>query len=262
MIPAHVGTPDPRTLKLLASLMEEQFGVSERAKQASATLDRFCVELEESQQLLNKLWADREVIMAELFALGEEMSALLVEENHSNTFTGAIVIDNIVVEVEIQFRVVTRNGNPGRAIDAIAIKQGKERVDIVSQNSKTLVVYEDKELIMDTAINTLGGSTMEDALRFVMTAIERWTLEHRHDNHFDLVIKLLIKCQVIVHPVEKEVNPVPPAATPEPKPETQITRAPHTREYIPHGTTFWRKGFYRTSRNGVRHWVEGHYVTR
>lgn len=259
---AHIGTPDPTMLKLLAGLMEQQLGVSERAKQASATLDRFCVELEESQQLLNKLWTEREVIMTELLALSEELSALYTAEDHAHTFTGGIVIDNVIIEVEIQYRVVTRNGNPGPAIDAIAIKQGKERVDIVSQNSTTLVVYEDKELIMDTAINTLGGSTMEDALRFVMTAVERWTLEHRHDNHFDLVIKLLLKCKVIVHPVEKEVNPAPPAVTPEPKPETQITRTPHTREYIPHGTTFWRKGFYRTSRNGVRHWVEGHYVTR
>ncbi|QXO10006.1 hypothetical protein pEaSNUABM37_00045 [Erwinia phage pEa_SNUABM_37] len=258
--PAHVGTPDPKMLTLLADLLEEQFGVSERAKQASATLDRLCVELEESKQLLNKLWTEREVIMAELFALSEEMSALLTEENQLNTFSSEIIIDNIIVEIEIQFRVVTRNGNPGRAIDAIAIKQGKERVDIVSQNSTTLVVYEDKELIMDTAINSLGGSTMEDALRFVMTAVERWTLEHRHDNHFDLVIKLLIKCQVIIHPIEKVVNPTP--APVEPESETQSTRAPHTRTYIPRGKTFWREGYYRTSCNGVRHWVEGHEYTR
>lgn len=258
--PAHVGTPDPKMLTLLADLLEEQFGVSERAKQASATLDRFCVELEESKQLLNKLWTDREIIMTELFALGEEMSALLAEENQLNVFSSEIIIDNVIVEIEIQYRTVTRNGNPGRVIEAVGITQGNERVDIVSQNSTTLVVYEHQELIMDVAINSLGGGTMEDALRFVMTAVERWTLEHRHDNHFDLVIKLLIKCQVIIHPVEKVVNHTPAPA--EPKPEHQTTHLPHTREYIPHGTTFWREGYYRTSRNGVRHWVIGHWVTR
>jgi len=260
MIPANVGTPDPGTLKLLASLMEEQFGVSERAKQATAVVERFSGMLEGSQHHLNKLWAGHEAIMAELLALGEEMSALLAVENHTQTFNGAIVIDNIVVEVEIQYRVVTRNGNPGPAIDALTFKQGKERVDIVSQNSTSLVVYEDKELLMDVAINTLGGSSMEDALRFVMTAVERWTLKHRHDNHFDLVIKLLLKCQVIVHPVEKEINPTPPVV--EPETTTTLTRAPHTREYIAHGTTFWRDGHYRTSSRGNRYWVEGHFVTR
>lgn len=258
--PAHVGTPDPRMLTLLADLMEQQFGVSERAKQASSALDSFCADLEASQQLLNKLWTEREAIMAELFVLGEEMSALLTVENQPLVFDGSIIIDNIIVEVEIQFRVVTRNGNQVRAIDAIAIKQGTERVDIVSQNSKTLVVYEDKELIMDLAINSLNGNTMEDTLRFVMSAVERWTLEHRHDNHFDLVIKLLVKCQVIVHPVEKVVNPTPPVE--EAKPAAPVPRAPHTRTHIAHGTTFWRNGFYRTSRSGTRHWVEGHYVTR
>ena len=260
MIPAHVGSPDPRMLSLLADLLEQQVGVGERAKQASAVLDRFCDDLEASQRHLEACWATHEAILAELYALGADLSALLTEESQAQQFTGSVVIDNVIITVEIQYRVVTRNGNAGRTIDAIAIKRGGERVDIVSQNSKTLVVYEDKELIMDTAINTLNGSTMEDTLRFVMTAIERWTLEHRHDNHFDLVIKLLLKCQVIVHPLEREVNPTPPAV--EPKPETHLTRAPHTRGYTPHGTTFWRDGHYRTSSRGKRYWVEGHYVTR
>lgn len=248
-IPAHVGTPDPRTLTLLADLMEQQLGVSERAKQASTTLDRFCVEVEASQRHLDTLRANHDAIMAELLALGEEMSALLVEENQPTQFTGSIIIDNIIVEVEVQFRVVTRNGNHRPTIDAIAIKQGGERVDIVSQNSTSLVVYEDKELIMDTAINSLNGDTLEDTLRLVMTAVERWTLEHRHDNHFDLVIKLLIKCRVIVHPVEKEVNPVP-------------VYQPQTRIEADGRISHWREGHERVSRYGVRHWVEGHWVSR
>lgn len=260
--PALVGTPDPKTLRCLAALLESQTGMTDSERAAIDKLNRCTAAVEQSAEQLNKLWADHLAIMAELELLGVELSEQFLEEERHQTVTSHIVIDNVIVEVEIQFQILTRNGNATRAINAITIKRDNERVDIVSQNSKTLVVYEDKELLMDVAINTLTGSTAGDALRFVMLSIERWTLEHRHDNHFDLVIKLLIKCKVIVHPEERVVNPDPePAPVVEPV-GTRITRAYHSREYIPHGTTFWREGHWRTSSRGNRYWVEGHYVTR
>lgn len=255
-----IGTPDPKVLLMLADLLEQQAGMDVEAKYVCDHLDRLGKAAKQSHDYLDFLWGEHQSILDELLALGEEMSALLVEEEGPREFKGDIIIDNVIVNIEIQFQIVTRNGNSTRAINAIAIQREGKRVDIVSQNSTTLVVYEDKELIMDVAINSLGGDTMEDALRLVMVSVERWTLEHRHDNHYDLVINLLLKCNIIVHPEEKVVNP--PAVL-EPKVETtQITHASHTREYRAYGTTFWREGFYRTSRNGVRHWVEGHWVTR
>lgn len=258
--PALIGTPDPETLRRLAALLESQMGVTESERIAIDRLDRCITAVEQSAERLNALWENHLAIMAELEILGIELSEQFLEEERHQTVKNSIIIDNVIVEVEVQFQILTRNGNATRAINAITIKRGGERVDIVSQNSKTLVVYEDKELIMDVVINSMVGTTAGDALRFVMSSIERWTLEHRHDNHFDLVIKLLIKCKVIVHPEEKVVNPTP-APVVEPA-GTDITRAYHTREYIPHGTTFWRDGHWRTSSRGNRYWVEGHWVTR
>lgn len=260
--PLLVGTPDPETLRRLAALLESQSSVTDSERKAIDKLDRSINAVEQSTARLNELWTNHLAILAELELLGIELSEEFLEEERHQTVAGSIIIDNVIVEVVVQFQILTQNGNATRAINAISIKRGGERVDIVSQNSKTLVVYEDKELLMDVAINTLTGSTAGDALRFVMSSIERWTLEHRHDNHFDLVIKFLIKCKVIVHPEERVVNPDPePAPIVEPV-GTGITRAYHSREYIPHGTTFWREGHWRTSSRGNRYWVEGHYVTR
>ncbi|QKE54358.1 hypothetical protein ACSA002_0440 [Salmonella phage vB_SalM_SA002] len=258
--PLLVGTPDPETLRRLAAVLESQTSMSDSERIAIDKLNRCTTAVEQSAAKLNELWTNHLAILAELELLGVELSEQFLEDERHQTVTGSIVIDNVIVEIEVQFQILTRNGNATRAINAISIKRDKERVDIVSQNSKTLVVYEDQELIMDVAINTLTGATADDALRFVMSSIERWTLEHRHDNHFDLVIKLLIKCKVIVHPEEKVVNPTP-APVVEPV-NTGLTRAHHTREYIPHGTTFWRDGHWRTSSRGNRYWVEGHWVTR
>lgn len=258
--PLLVGTPDPEMLRRLAALLDSQMGVTDSEREAIDKLDRSIIAVEQSAARLNELWATHLAIIAEMELIGLELSEEFLEEERHQTVTSSIIIDNIIVEVEVQFQILTRNGNITRAINTIAITRGNERVDIVSQNSKTLVVYEDQELIMDVAINSMIGSTAGDALRFVMSAIERWTLEHRHDNHFDLVIKLLIKCKVIVHPEEKVVNPTP-APVVEPV-NTGLTRTYHSREYIPHGTTFWREGHWRTSSRGNRYWVEGHYVTR
>lgn len=256
--PAQVGTPDPRMLRRLAAALEEQIDTVSRLKEKQAIFAELSRVVEQTSAELNTAWGHHQAILDELQDAAVELAELTLNGNSQLNLSSTLVIDNIIIEVEVQFEVLTKHGNARRAINHITFKREGKRLDVVSQNSKTLVIFEDIELIMDIAINSLEGSTAEDTLRFVMTAIERWTLEHRHDNHFDLVIKFLLRCKVIVHPEEKVVNPTPvslPVTTP-------ITRAPHTRDYIAHGTTFYREGHYRTSRYGVRYWVEGHWVTR
>lgn len=254
--PAQVGRADPKVFRQLAAALEEQLAVGSRLTAMKRGFTELSAAVEQTNEELNAAWERHLVILDELEQAALELSDLTINKNQQLNYSSSLIIDNVIVEVEIQFEVLTRNGNARRSINHIAIKRDGERIDIVSQNSKTLVVFEDTELIMDIAINSLEGATTDDTLRFVMTAIERWTLEHRHDNHFDLVITFLLKCKVIVHPEERVVNPTPvPVATP-------ITRAAHTRTCVSHNTTFYREGHYRTSRYGVRYWVEGHWVTR
>lgn len=250
---ALVGAPDPTLLRLIASALESQTGVHDAQCKAVDAFDVLCEDVERSTYNLNVLMKRHQSIMTELEQAALELSELLLEEERTQTINSEIIIDNVIVNIEIHMEVLNRHGNSTRTINAITFKRDGERLDIVSQNSTTLVVYEDKELIMDVAIKSLSGDNAEDTLRLVMVAIERWSLEHRHDNHFDLVITLLLKCKVIVHPVEKVVNPTPTPA---------ITHVAHTRTCVSHNTTFYREGHYRTSRYGVRYWVEGHWVTR
>lgn len=261
MQPATVNRPDPKVLRRLASLLEEQLEINNRAAACLMRLNVLNANISVAMDALKAAEVKHAENMLELEAAAQALLAATLEEASLGKVTSKLIIDNVIVEVEVQFEVLTRHGNPLRSITAISIKRGNDRVDIVSQNSSTLVVYEDHELLIDVAIKTLTGTTFEDSLRFVMAHIERWTLEHRHDNHYDLVIKLLLKCKVIVHPEEKDVTP-PPAPLPDVENQVPHTKQPHhSRTYIPHGTTFWRDGHYRT-RNGVRHWVEGHWVTR
>jgi hypothetical protein len=260
--PLLVDTPDPQMLRMLAQALDEQRTMPEQERRIEEGLCRLEQQLQSSVVALEQAMIDHQKILDELQLAAEELMGAFDQEIHKQTVGGEFVIDNVIVQIEVEFEVLTRMGNPIRAINSIVLKRGNERVDIVSMNSNTLIVYEDRELIMDLAIRTLEGNTAEDALRFVMTAVERWTLEHRHDNHYDLVIKLLLKCQVIVHPEEKVIQETPPVEPVAEEPKPIATRAPHTRTYTPHGTTFWREGFYRTSRNGVRHWVTGHWITR
>ncbi len=218
----------PEQLRKTAALLES-------APKQSAALNDLIKAVEHSTNVLNNAWADHQALMAELQAEAEALSVVSEQQTYSND----IVIDNVIVNVEIQFEINTRLKTHGRVISGVRIKRKGKTLDIIPRNSDTIIVCEGHELVMGISLRSLVGNSTEETLHLILSAVKQWALARRHDNHYDLIIKLLLKCKVIVELPDSNQSPTP----------------------YTHGTRFWREGHFRW-RNGVPHWVAGHFVTR
>lgn len=256
MSSAQLAKPQADMFRRVADYLDRQLNTPKQVTANHQKVDELSSMLIDSSKAIEKALEEHNALLDELQLAAAELGLLAAVIPDTKEVNHQFIIDNVIVEIEIRFEIIVMGGNAKRSISSLTIKRAGDRLDIASQNSKSLVLFNDTELVIDIAINSLTGTTSEDALRFVMTAIETWTLEHRGEGHYDLVIKFLLLCKLVVHPVERVVNE--PVAE---LPAAPITRSPHTRTYIPHGTMFWRDGHYR-SRNGSVHWVEGHWVTR